>query len=148
MSYGGEGYSGYSRGRGREGTRPRGRGTSYQTPNHGLPQDPAIVIPGRQLHNPPNKKIETLAQKKARLELTRNLIEEENVYSKSELLEMFCYKDFEKSQELMKNFEGLDLVTSHSQNPVLLGEGKDQLTLEDLRPKKGYGGPRKRGIFY
>jgi hypothetical protein len=41
----------------------------------------------------------------------------------------------------------MDIVVDQSQHPVLLEEVENELTLDDLRPRKGAGGPRKRSRF-
>jgi len=152
MSYRGDGFSGYSRGGSRRGRRGRGRGNHYydnrdqhQESKKNLPNDPAIIIPGKK--NQSTKKEGAQKIKKAKEKEILEKIQETQKYSKFEMLEMFTSIEFDIAANIMKNFDGLDLIVNHSQNPVLLEEAESELTLEELRPRKGFGGPRKRGKF-
>lgn len=60
---------------------------------------------------------------------------------------MFSSVSFERAKKIMENYEHIDIVVELSQSPIVMEEVENELTLEDLRPKKGMGGPRKRGRF-
>lgn len=121
------------RGRGRRGRGARGG----HTPQEPRGQDP------RQEQPPQKKEYERKNKDRVRQELEK-ASEENRTYTKFQLLEIFSSIDIEAARQLMGGAENPDMIVDFSQNPVLLEEEENKLTLEELRPKKGMGGPRKR----
>lgn len=94
-----------------------------------------------------DKEIGKHTKERVQEELAKTL-EESHTYTKFQLLEIFTSVDFEKAKKLLTDTDCEDILVSMSQTPVLLEDSEQVLTLEDLRPKKGMGGPRKRSKFY
>jgi hypothetical protein len=94
-----------------------------------------------------DKEVDHHTKDRLKEELLKQNFDHETRYSKFELLEMFSSVNFDKAKKIMKNYENMDIVVDQSQHPVLLEEVENELTLDDLRPRKGAGGPRKRSKF-
>lgn len=82
-------------------------------------------------------------KERVKQELAKTQVEKKS-YTKIQLLEMYNSVDFAKCRALLVEKEELDLLVNHSQTPVLLEDNETELTLEELRPRKGKGPPRKR----
>jgi hypothetical protein len=144
MSHGGDGHQGFAkRGRGRE--QPKGKISLNFHENN---RDTTIgnnYQPSRA--EEPDKEVDHHTKDRVKEELLKQNFDHETRYSKFELLEMFSSVNFDKAKKIMKNYENMDIVVDQSQHPVLLEEVENELTLDDLRPRKGAGGPRKRSKF-
>mmetsp|Transcript_19244 Transcript_19244/g.22281 ORF Transcript_19244/g.22281 Transcript_19244/m.22281 type:complete len:560 (+) Transcript_19244:51-1730(+) len=73
--------------------------------------------------------------------------DQKRMYSKSQMLEMFYSIDIATAKKYIHEEVEVDILVDLSQSPVLLDELENELTLENLRPRKGPGGPRKRGEY-
>jgi hypothetical protein len=76
------------------------------------------------------------------------MLEESKIYTKFQLLEIFTSVDFEDAKKLFTDTDCEDILVQISQTPILLEDAESVLTLEDLRPKKGIGGQRKRSNVF
>jgi hypothetical protein len=146
MSHGGDGHQGFAkRGRGRG--QPKGKNIISIITN-----EPKSIFSMQKNYQPSraeglDKEVDHHTKDRLKEELLKQNFDHETRYSKFELLEMFSSVNFDKAKKIMKNYENMDIVVDQSQHPVLLEEVENELTLDDLRPRKGAGGPRKRSKF-
>ena len=73
--------------------------------------------------------------------------EENRTYTKFQLLEIFSSVEVDEATKLMTENICDNLLVNFSQSPVVMEEEERKLTLEDLKPRKGPGGPKKRSKF-
>lgn len=159
MSYEGGGSYGQDfrgrRGRGRRSRATRGAHYGYDQRNMDFRQDNAEqnyghsqgYAQGGNLQNQQHhehKEVDSRTRARVKEELAKETVEK-RTYTKFQLLEMFSSIEVKAALKLMSDTECTDIIVDHSQTPVLLEEAESELTLEELRPKKGMGGPRKRG---
>ena len=157
MSYeGSRGYEGDSkRGRGR-GRRPRGSrggntGFDFRTSERNKDDDNRYSNYKQgynksqvSVQNQGKREIGAHTKERVQEELLKSS-EEKRTYSKIQLLEMFISVEIDQAKKIMQDDVAISILTDHAQSPILLEEPESELTLEDLRPRKG--GQRRRGII-
>lgn len=156
MSYeGGRGYDSESRrgrGRGRRARGPRGTNTGFDFRNQDRNREDANQYQNyRQGYNKPQNVGQNQGKKEVGVHTKERIKEElektsevKMTYSKMQLLEMFYSVGIDQAKKLFHEEVEVDILIDHTQSPILLEEPENELTLEDLRPRKG-GGPRRRG---